>query len=762
MNLKPYFKKIVYGIIGSTLLISSVSAKDITIRAGEHKDYSRIVLDWKPENGFVKEENEKSGLIYFTKETNLKFLIPNFKLSRVNNISQIGNALNISYSCDCIIKHASIWEDKLVIDVINKKENTPVKVKEKSKPKSLMQDSKKSESEKIYSDDEINVQELEKSLREQLGLKDNEITVDSNKPINLTTPEDKVKNYIENNNTTEPIEEVDNNGEVIARYFPVCENITTTRPLVPYDLVELDYEESLKNMILRTQRDEPSGQAAAYRQLVLFYLSWALPEEANGAIEMIERKYPTYYTDQDEILKNIGYLLENDINRVNMNVFLGENKCVNTDMPMWRAYGYALKGNDRKSQAEAKSAIDKMNNIPTNIKHKIVLKIADNLINLKDIDLATVYLSLFIEEDETNDALIANYYYQQGRLEGLKNNFAKETLLLNKSMELGTIHEGSVKSAIELAKKKEYDRNELLTFLGMASFDWRGLPLSVDIAIAKANLFKEQKNYNQALKEIENLTQRMTDKNSTIDATILASNILNEAIQNINKPEDLGIYWEYEGFIPVGNDGDNIRLSFAETLNKIGLSTSAREIYQKIHKERGLNDKDFEIYISTFLKDGMYEEALKAMQDNKIQNNIKIAKILGNLGEYAKAAGILSNEDTLEAQILKSDYLFNAKLWDRAEESYNTILKIKDDINMSKTESENIFLKYAISKYMAGNNNITTEEKILISQSDYSNILETFIENDNETDIMRKIENSISDTENILDITNQIISENNG
>jgi hypothetical protein len=165
------------------------------------------------------------------------------------------------------------------------------------------------------------------------------------------------------------------------------------------------------------------------------------------------------------------------------------------------------------------------------------------------------------------------------------------------------------------------------------------------------------------------------------------------------------VFWRYEGFVPPGAEGADVRLPFAQALMAHGLPSAAIGILEPlVRASRGaVHDQVIDLLAEGYLAANRPASALDllhadapAASASRPDRNLLAARALAALGRFAEAAGVLHGDRGEEATRLQADYLWKAGLWREATSAYRALLEGQE--GQADPESA---LRLAAAAYMA-------------------------------------------------------------
>lgn len=168
--------------------------------------------------------------------------------------------------------------------------------------------------------------------------------------------------------------------------------------------------------------------------------------------------------------------------------------------------------------------------------------------------------------------------------------------------------------------------------------------------------------------------------------------------------DQLAVFWRYEGFVPPGPEGADVRLAFAQALIAHGLPNAAIGLLEPLLRNaRPVPDQVIDLLAEGYLAASQPAKVLDLLRAaaeeasaSKPGRNLLAARALAALGRFAEAAGVLHDNAGDEAAQLQADYLWKAGLWQEATTAYRELLP-----QGGQADPESA-VRLAAAAYMAG------------------------------------------------------------
>jgi hypothetical protein len=424
--------------------------------------------------------------------------------------------------------------------------------------------------------------------------------------------------------------------------------------------------------------------AAAQRALAGFYLARLMPHEA---LQLLRRDDGETPAPAERWLEAAALVLANRTSPSAARA-LQAWSCPGADIELWQAVLRAADG-PLPQQTLASEAIRlRLAAYPPALRVELALRLAEAGIDAKAPEAIAELLDM-VEQAAPADEARARLLFLRGRLAAARGDFASARATWREALDLRG--EGSLSATLALLEldleHDELDEAWAFSALEQLAYDWRGHPAELSIARLTAAVHERQGHVQPALRALEAVALGAQGQPSGRAAARLATDLMRRAYADApwDLPIDqLAVFWRYEGFVPPGWEGADIRLAFARVLTAHGLPNSAVRLLEPLLRNaRGpLHDEVVDLLAEGYLATHQPAKALdllraaaKETSASRPGRNLLAARALAAVGRFAEAAGALHGEAGEDAAALQADFLWKAGLWQEASKAYRALLE---------------------------------------------------------------------------------------
>jgi hypothetical protein len=456
-----------------------------------------------------------------------------------------------------------------------------------------------------------------------------------------------------------------------------------------------------------------SGEGAAEAQLALaaFYLARLMPDEALASLAGLE---PSVLDQPDAVwLKAAALLLADRADEIGPADWR-RSTCGGRDIALWRAAIVAGLGEPALELLAPEGIVRRLTAYPLPLRIELGLRLAQAGLDARAAKDAERFLAI-VEAAGPGEQALARVLFLKGRLAALRGDFAGAHTHWQQAVRLPGEYGVRAKLALlrallDAGKQVAADEWPLLERF---AFDWRGHDLQLEIARLSARLYEREGQPLLALRMLEGVALSAPGRSQGLAAARLATNLLRRLYSEAptaSGPAQLGAFWRYEGFVPPGPDGADIRLAFARALVGHDLPEAAVAILKDLSTgaPTAIAAEATTLLAEAHLLLGQAELALALLgseagrlPEPQPARDVVAARALAQLGRFAEAAGVLHERTTAEAMMLKADYLWNAALWSEAMPAHLQLLDRAREAGDEAT-TRRLASRAAAAAYMAG------------------------------------------------------------
>lgn len=260
---------------------------------------------------------------------------------------------------------------------------------------------------------------------------------------------------------------------------------------------------------------------------------------------------------------------------------------------------------------------------------------------------------------------------------------------------------------------------ERIEELERLSYAWRGGEFEYNLMTMLVAAYQDQKNFSQVLHILKDMQIRFDGLPESKNIQKLMEDIfqnlyLGENENALSPVKAIALYEEFKDLMPSGEKGAQIVRRLADRLVSIDLLDRAADllddqIRQPIgSKERGLVSTRLALVRLLNKEPDKALKALKISENSRFSEKIQKqrlyikAKALADLKKTDEAAGLLENEDSEEAKMLRAEIFWQAQMWDKAADALKLLItKPQPNVPLTQREAQRV-LDWAAALRLAG------------------------------------------------------------
>jgi hypothetical protein len=448
------------------------------------------------------------------------------------------------------------------------------------------------------------------------------------------------------------------------------------------------------------------GIAEAQHALAGFYLARLMPHEA---LKLLRTADPEATTPTGRWLEAFALVLANRASAPGHRT-LQASSCRGADVRLWQAVLGAADGPVPRQVLENDEIALRLAAYPADLRVELALRLAEAGIDAQAPEAIAPLLDM-VDEAAPADEARARLLFLRGRLAAARGDFAAARASWREALHLQG--EGGLRATLALLgwdlEHDVLDEAAALAALERLAFDWRGHPAQLSIARLTAAIHERQGQVPLALRAIEEVALGAEGRPGGRAAARLATDLMRRAYADAPSAwplDQLAVFWRYEGFVPPGSEGADIRLAFAKALIAQGLPNGGIGLLEPLarHALGGpVHDQVIDLLAEGHLAARQPDRALdllraeaQAASASRPGRNLLAARALAALGRFAEAAGVLHDNPAEEAAQLQADYLWKAGLWEEASRAYGELLQAPRHADPEAA------VRRAAAAYMAG------------------------------------------------------------
>jgi hypothetical protein len=415
------------------------------------------------------------------------------------------------------------------------------------------------------------------------------------------------------------------------------------------------------------------GVEQAQFGLVGFYIARLMPHEALAVLKGLDASV----LDEPEAswLKAAALILTDRADEISRKGWRNSS-CGGGDVAVWRAAIVACLGGPVAPLLASEEIFERLEVYPTPLRIELGLRLAGAGVQARSIEHADRLLEI-VDAAKPEGRPLARLLFLKGRLATLRGDFAGARAHWQQAAQLPGEYGARAELALLRGTLDEHQglAEGTLQRLERLTFDWRGHDLQLEAARLAARLLEKEGHALSALRMLEAVSLSASEEPDGRTAARLATDLLRRLYTDpaiSPGPAQLSAFWRYEGFVPPGPDGADIRLEFARALVAHELPGPAVAVLQDlaIGGPAAIAAQATTLLAEAHLKLEQPQLALDLLASDagrlaeaQPARDALAAQALAKLGRFAEAAGILHGNAATAAMVQAADHLWDAGLW---------------------------------------------------------------------------------------------------
>lgn len=614
---------------------------------------------------------------------------------------------------------------------------------------------------------------------------------------------------------------------------PVPGVSATSNVMIPYDqwyVAPADFEATRQQRELTLAQATQATRADALLELMKLYLGQGFGAEAQGYLTLLEQSYPSYYKDHKLALPHAAAnFLTNNLNEAMRHVDAPELNDSN-EAQLWRDVIGLFRPAATPPQAPVVTSAATAANAPAASPQEALAATSppaaapppagapppprnfDFLAYNKPYirfypprirqRLAVLAADRFVQNNHHDKALAVYETLSRDNILGPVQPYAELSLAhiaiekgkLDKGMELLTRLSTQQDDRYIQARARydllmlQHSSNEITTAqwierLEQLRLAWHGDGLEREILVKLASLYKDQHQYDQALRSWKTLLQTFPGDPDTLtiagDMTELFERLFLEGLADQMPPlKSLGLFYEFRELTPLGPRGDHMIQKLADRLAAVDLLSRATQLLEHQVRFRVGGEERARVgarLALLYLLDQQPQRALEVleitsfggMEPNLVRERLHLnAKALAQLNRGEEALSLLAGDASSAGAALRLDLLWDMQDWPNIINSAEDMLSARPNLTEPLDAHETpVLLKLALAYSFE---NDPTQLRYLrdyymelVPDGPYKEIFD-YITNDTsrlDPDDFNLVAQQISNTENFLDTFKKKIAD---
>ncbi len=396
----------------------------------------------------------------------------------------------------------------------------------------------------------------------------------------------------------------------------------------------------------------------------------------------------------------------------------------NDEATFWRASFAAQKGDYIQASRVLRVTGSVLRQYPKALMIPLALTAAESAIQVGDIRQATHLLDV-LNLEEPGPTEVPRIAFVEGRLLELAGDF-EGAVAKWEEVELSPHRPSQVEATVArtelLLKLEKITRAEAIDEFEKLRFRWRGDEFEFSLLRRLGHLYLEEKDFRNGLRtlrqaatyfreypESKDVTQEMTDA--------FAQLYLAGAADVLPPVTAIALYDEFKELTPPGEKGDEMIRKLADRLVAVDLLDRGAELLNDQIEFRLKGEQKGRVGAQLALIRiiaNQPEQAMAALQQSAVpgisqtlttQRRHLQARAMIQMGQAEQAVALLEDDESLDAERLRTEVFWDAQDWPKAGQSLARQLKtmgIKAKVPLDEKQATMV-LNYAVALTLAGN-----------------------------------------------------------
>ena len=434
--------------------------------------------------------------------------------------------------------------------------------------------------------------------------------------------------------------------------------------------------------LMRLSAASAGGMSVPRMSLARYYIAEGLGSEALGMLKLISSEDQTADANpQFRVARALANMLMNRhreaINDLSMDV-LG----LDAHAALWRGLAAAGAHDWRQARSNLMTAAKVLGHYPVQWQARAKVSLARAALELGEPASAMQAIATLpqaaVSADVAAEALLV-----RASLELLSNK-TDVALALYRQVAGSPYRPAAVRGSLEetllKAKLGKIKPAEAIEALERLRFQWRGDDVELKTLTELGNLYVAQGRYRDGLDTMRLAVRHFAQNDqaratATKMATIFEDLFLTGKADAMQPIQALGLFYDFRELTPVGAQGDEMIRKLADRLVSVDLLGQAAELLQHQVDQRldGVAKASVAARLAViYLLDRKPEKALGALRSSKqtrlpdellAQRSLLEARALGDLKLCDQGLDLISTDDSVEANRLRADLLWQAQRW---------------------------------------------------------------------------------------------------
>ena len=360
----------------------------------------------------------------------------------------------------------------------------------------------------------------------------------------------------------------------------------------------------------------------------------------------------------------------------------------------WRAINQAGRGNLLEAAPILKGTGTVIRSYPKRIKMPLGLLIANAAVAAGDLQFATNYLKV-VSEEEPSPKEVDQLALIEGDLQKLAGNFDGAVEAWEATAEgdhRPSVVRAIVRRAELLLQQEKIKPKEAINELENLRFSWRGDEFEFNLLRNLGQLYLDSEDYRNGLRTLRAAASYFRNNPLSPEVTqdmagAFADLYLNDSADSMPPVRAIALFDEFKELTPSGEKGDEMIRKLADRLAQVDLlDRAAKLLAQQVNfRLKGVEKARVGARLATVrLLNRQPAQAADALRKSDAaglspelaaQRRQLLARALIDEGRQAEAIVLLENDESREADLLKTEVYWKAKDWPNASKVFQRLVK---------------------------------------------------------------------------------------
>jgi len=419
--------------------------------------------------------------------------------------------------------------------------------------------------------------------------------------------------------------------------------------------------------------------------LARFYLSHSMGPEALGVLKVMAKSDPDRASDPEfKALRGVANFALGRLKEAEKD-FDDEAVLAKDEGAFWFAAIKSAKGDFQANSLDLKRLAGVIRPYPPRLKFPMAAILTESALSVGDVRQAESYLEV-LEAEGLSERQTDEVKYLRGRTKEISGD-QDGAVVIYEEVEKGEHRPSRAKAALAKAellhKSEKYSDRELIEALEGLRFAWRGDDFEFNLLRRLGDMYVKIGNYRDGLRTLRQAATYFR-KHSKAESVTQEMIRIFEELYLAGKADELppvtaiALYDEFRELTPAGEKGDEMIRKLADRLAAVDLLREAAELLENQVQFRLSGMKKAQVgtrLALVYLAAGNPKRAIRALKKSKqrdmpedrvvIRRHLE-ARALIDMGKEDKAITLLEEDETEDADLLRSEIYWAASDWRNA------------------------------------------------------------------------------------------------